>query len=328
MERTFECIFGENSTQRAELTLSAVVACCRGCREQILFYWWVIATKPVSLTRRSTPTPSGAKVQFAVVGKSISGRLTALLLVMVTLLAAAPAHADYPVAPDVVVFCEPTLQHALINAAALWRSESGVKARIFTAPTTALLLAEIAHHARDDVIIGEGDANAAAAKTQQLIKPDSLRLLGRNGLVIAALAGTAAAAGGGDSLAAIAGKDPVAIVDPWAATAGADSKQALQSLGLWEKVGAKSIGVVGTADAAFLLSQGKARLAIVYATDVAANPAFTIVERLPASSYPPVVYWVAETTHALSPNAAKFIAFLTSATARDRLRADGIEVSP
>ena len=78
---------------------------------------------------------------------------------------------------------------------------------------------------------------------------------------------------GGDRLASVAGKETVAIVDPWAAAAGADSKQALQSLGVWEKVSAKSIGVVGTADAAFLLSQGKARLAIVYATDVAANPA-------------------------------------------------------
>lgn len=259
--------------------------------------------------------------------KANGARLSALVLAMCCAVGL-PARADYPVAPDVVVFCEPTLQHAMTDIAALWRSESGVKARIFTAPTTALLLAEIAHHARDDVIIGEGDANADAAKTQQLIKPDSLHPLGRNSLVVAALSGSAAAADGGDSLATIAGKEPITLVDPWAATAGADSKQALQSLGLWEKVTAKSIGVVGTADAAFLLSQSKARLAIVYATDVAANPGFTIVERLPTSSYSPVVYWVAEATHALSPNAAKFIAFLTSAAAQDRLRADGVEVSP
>jgi molybdate transport system substrate-binding protein len=249
-------------------------------------------------------------------------------LLLVTFVTAAPAHADYPVAPDVVVFCEPTLQHAMTDIAALWRSESGVKARIFAAPTTALLLAEIAHHARDDVVIGEGDANAAAAQNQQLVKPDSLHPLGRNHLVIAARSGSAGAADGGDSLAAIAGKETVAIVDPWAAAAGADSKQALQSLGLWQKVSANAIGVVGTADAAYLLGQGKARLAIVYATDVVANPALTVVEKLPTSSYPPVVYWVAEATHALSPNAAKFIAFLTGAAARDRLRAGGIEVSP
>jgi ABC-type molybdate transport system substrate-binding protein len=159
-------------------------------------------------------------------------------LLLVTSLGAAPAHADYPVAPDVVVFCEPTLQHAMTNIAALWRAESGIKVRIFTAPTTPLLLAGIAHHARDDVVIGEGDANADAAKTQQLIKPDSLHPLGRNHLVIAASSGSAAVADGSDSLSAIAGKETVAIVDPWAAAAGADSNQALQSLGLWQKVSA------------------------------------------------------------------------------------------
>jgi molybdate transport system substrate-binding protein len=250
------------------------------------------------------------------------------LLVLAGLGAAGPARADYPVAPDVVVFCEPTLQHALSDLGGLWRSETGIKTRVFTAPTTALLLAEIAHGARDDVVIGEGDANAAAAKNQQLIKPDSLHPLGRNRLVIAALSSTAATADSGDSLASIAGKETVAIVDPWAAAAGADSKQALQSLGLWQKVSAKAVGVVGTADAAYLLTQGKVRLAVVYATDVAANPAFTIVQKLPEASYSPVVYWVAETAHALSPNTAKFTEFLRSSAARDRLRADGLEVSP
>jgi molybdate transport system substrate-binding protein len=239
---------------------------------------------------------------------------------LVTVLTAAPAHGNYPVAPDVVVFCEPTLQRAVNNAGALWRSQSGVKIRLFTAPTTPRLLAEITRQVRDDVVIGEGDANATAAKTQQLIRPDSLRPLGRNHLLIAAVSG-------GDRLASVAGKETVAIVDPWAAAASADSKQALQSLRVWEKVSAKSIGVVGTADAAFLPSQGKARLAIVYATDFAANPAFTVVGRLP-TSYPPVVYWVAEARHALSPNAAKFIAFLTSTTAQARLRTDGLEVAP
>jgi molybdate transport system substrate-binding protein len=258
----------------------------------------------------------------------ITGAGPVSLVLALVLGTASPGRAAYPVAPDVVVFCEPTLRHALTDVAGLWRSQSGIKVRIFTAPTTALLLAQIARRARDDIVIGEGDANAATAKNQQLIKPDSVHPLGLNQLVIAALSSNAAAANGGDSLAAIAGKKTVAIVDPWAAVAGADSKQALQSLGLWQKVSANSIGVIGTADAAYLLAEGKARLAIIYGTDVAGDTAFTTVERLPAASYPPVVYWVAETAHALSPNAAKLIAFLSSAAARDRLRADGLELLP
>jgi molybdate transport system substrate-binding protein len=243
-----------------------------------------------------------------------------------------PALADYPVAPDVVVFCEPALLHAITDVGALWHSETGIHVRVFTAPSWALL-GQIAHHARDDVLIGEGDANADAAAKQQLIKSDTLRNVWRNRLVVAALDGNVVDAGAGapaagGRLAAIAGKQAIAIVDPWAAVAGADSEKALQKLGLWPAVSSKSIGVVGTADAAYLLTQGKVQLAIVYATDVAANPGFMIAEQLPADGYPPIVYWIAETAHALSPNSAKFIDFLRTGEAEQRLRADGLEISP
>jgi molybdate transport system substrate-binding protein len=239
-------------------------------------------------------------------------------------------QADYPVAPDVVLFCEPTLQHAVTDVAALWRSETGIRVRVFTSPTSALL-AQIAHRARDDVVIGEGDANAVAAARQNLVKPATVQRVARNRLVVAALGGGADGAGSPSAagkLAAIAGKEPIAIVDPWAAAAGDDSRKALQSLGLWQAVSAKSIGVVGTADASYLLAQRKVPLAVIYATDVAANPGFKITDRFPAASYPPVVYWIAQTQHALSPNSAKFIEFLHSSEAQQQLRADGLEISP
>ncbi|HUC70762.1 MAG TPA: molybdate ABC transporter substrate-binding protein [Stellaceae bacterium] len=248
------------------------------------------------------------------------------------------AYADYPVAPDVVLFCEPTLRHAVADVAALWQKQTDVPVRVFTSPTSAMLQ-QIAHHARDDVIIGEGEAAAATASAHQLIKRETLRHLWRNELVVAARgvdvekasAGEKASTGppgGTGKLAALAGKAPIAIVDPWAATAGADSEKALQSLGLWQAVGENSTGVVDTEDASFLLTQAKVQLAIVYATDVASNSALAVADRLPAASYPPIVYWVAQTEHALSPNAAKFIAFLRSANAQQRVRADGLEVLP
>ena len=269
-------------------------------------------------------------------GDTSSGRaigcLSFLALgLMAGLAAIEPARADYPVAPDVVVFCEPTLRHAVADVGALWHAETGIHVRVFTAPTWALL-GQIAHHARDDVLIGEGDANAEAAEKQQSVKSDTLQRLWRNQLVVAGLDGNTGDAGAGSlsasGLASIAGKEPIAIVDPWAAVAGADSQKALQSLGLWQAARAKSVGVIGTADASYLLARGRVRLAVIYATDVAANQAFTIAERLPAASYPAVVYWVAITEHALSPNAAKFVAYLRGAPIQQRLRADGLEISP
>ena len=109
-------------------------------------------------------------------------------LLLVTLLAASPAHADYPVAPDVVVFCEPTLQHAVADIGALWRARTGIKVRVFTSPTPALLQ-QIAHHARDDVVIGEGDAEADGAADQHLIKKETVQRIWSNHLIAALLSG-------------------------------------------------------------------------------------------------------------------------------------------
>lgn len=262
---------------------------------------------------------------------SVAG-ITGLVLTL-SLGMASPVRAGYAVAPDVVVFCPPTLRHAVSDVGALWRQQTGVPVRVFTSPTEALLQ-QIAHHARDDVLIGEGDGEARAATGQNLVQPETLKKLWRNQLVVAELgpnsghAGSNSPAAAGGNLAGLAGRAPIAIVDPWAATAGAESKTALQSLGLWQAVSSKSLGVVGTADASFLLAQGKVKLAIVYETDVAADPDFSITDRLPAADSQPIVYWVALTEHALSPNAARFVAFLDEAPARQRLRADGLEVLP
>jgi molybdate transport system substrate-binding protein len=246
--------------------------------------------------------------------------------------ASTPAYASYPVAPDVVVFCEPTLQRAVSDVGALWRQQTGVPVRIFTSSTPAML-EQIAHHARDDVIIGEGDGESRAATERHLIKPETLQKLGRNRLVVAArtdglIAAAQTSPTAAERLAAVAGKATFAIVDPWVAVAGADGKAALQSLGLWQAVESKSVGVTGTADAVFLLAQRKARLAIVYATDVAGNPDLTIAATLPESGYPPITYWGALPAYSLSPNAAKFLAILHEPQAQRRLRAAGLEISP
>jgi len=244
------------------------------------------------------------------------------------LLAAAPARAQYVVAPDVVVFCEPTLRHAIEDIGALWREETGVHARIFTSPTWAEL-EQVAHHARADVIVGEGDAMAASAVARGLIKPETLRRLWRNRLVAATTAAAKAkAAPAALDLAALAGKETIALEDPPTSVAGAEGKKALEALGLWAAASSKSIGVVDTADAAYLLRHNEVPLAVVYATDVAADPDFSITDQLPPANDEPIVYWVAEAHNALSANSEKFASFLGTPAAAARAKEDGLEVLP
>ena len=92
---------------------------------------------------------------------------------------------------------------------------------------------------------------------------------------------------------------------------------------------AKSVGVVGTADAAYLLSHGDVKLAVLYATDVMDHPEFSVTDTLPvAAAEQPIVYWAAQTQRALSPNATKFLEFLGRNDIRARGRDAGLEMLP
>jgi molybdate transport system substrate-binding protein len=252
--------------------------------------------------------------------------LSALMLLAAA--TTAPVRAEYVIAPDVVVFCEPTLQHAVADAARLWRRQTGIPVRIFSAPT-ALLLEEISHHIRSDLVIAEGEDTAALAVQRKLIKPETRIGAWRNRLMVARRDAVSEplAPLTPRALAALFGTAPIAIVDAPVARAGRDSRKALETLGLWDAVQGQTVGVVDTADASFLLADGKVRFAIVYATDLAANPDFS-GGSLPDDAYQPILYWMAETSTLLSPNAVEFAAFLRQPPAQQRLRADGLEILP
>jgi hypothetical protein len=100
-------------------------------------------------------------------------------------------------------------------------------------------------------------------------------------------------------------------------------------LGLWDTISAKSIGVVGTADAAYLLSKGDVKLAVLYATDVTGHPEFCCYRHACAAAEQPIVYWAAQTQHALSPNASKIPRLPGPADRRGHAGGDvGLEVLP
>ena len=88
------------------------------------------------------------------------------------------------------------------------------------------------------------------------------------------------------------------------------------------------MGVVDTADAAYLLKTGKVRLARPLRDGRRCRSGLRRHRQLPAASYGPIVYWAAETHHAMSPNVAEFVAFLRQPEAQERIKADGLEVLP
>jgi molybdate transport system substrate-binding protein len=282
------------------------------------------ATIPVCYWTTASGSPPEADMTICPVEHRswISG-LGLLILILLAAANISPARADYIVAPDVVVFCEPAVRHAIADVALLWRRQTGVPVRVFTSPTP-LLLEQLSHRIRSDLIVGESDAMAAAAVRRRLVKEIPFRAW-RNRLVVAEPATGPQPA---RDLATLIKTGPIALVDAPMAAAGVDSRKALQTLGLWDAAQGHSVGVAGTDDAIFLLVGGKARLAVIDATDLAANPGLHLAGSFPDDSYPPIIYWIAQTTAVLSPNAEKFESFLRQPEAQERLRADGLEVLP
>lgn len=106
----------------------------------------------------------------------------------------------------------------------------------------------------------------------------------------------------------------VAIGDPESVPAGQYAKEALTSLGLWDKVSAKSSFGTNVTEVLNWVAESSADCGIVYATDAATTEKVKIVAEAPADSLEtPVLYPVAMTKDAPNAEAAKaFYEFILS----------------
>jgi molybdate transport system substrate-binding protein len=234
---------------------------------------------------------------------SLSLRAVAALLLGWLTLATASAQ-------DVVAYCDPTLAHVLRGAGAMFERESGASVYVFSAPPS-LMLAQIAHHVQNDVLV-TGTSWMDQAEQGQLIQPDSRVGAWQVRLVIARRVGTAPS------------NDAFAITD---ATPGStiDGPAVLAALGLKP---AHLLGGVDVRDVAFFLETGAASQGILYQTDVAADPRLEVVRPIGADVAPPTRYVAAINRMSHNPNARRFLDFLTTPQATTLLRAGGLEPVP
>ncbi len=235
----------------------------------------------------------------------------------IAVLAAGPARAEFSTAPDVVVYCEPALRHAIEHAGALFRAQTHVPVRVFAAPGP-LNLAQLARGVRDDVLIARAAEMDEAAR-QDLIDPAS-RIDGwHNRLVLAVRGGPVHAA----TVDELLNGGTVAVTDP-TVVSGLDGFAVIAKLGKADSV----TGAGDTIDVAFLIGSGSARLGLVYLTEVRTDPALSVGWQIPPEIAPPVAFAAALNRHALSQNSRMFLDFLHHADAMAQLHADGLEPTP
>ncbi len=114
------------------------------------------------------------------------------------------------------------------------------------------------------------------------------------------------------ALADLGEGEKLSVADPDHVPAGIYAKEALKSLGIWEKVRSKLVRQSNVKGALVLVSHQEAPLGIVYRTDALSEPKVRIVASFPQKSHTPITYVMARVGKMSSPQVQGFAEFLKS----------------
>jgi molybdate transport system substrate-binding protein len=237
---------------------------------------------------------------------------------------AAALMATPAAAQEVMVFAAASLKNALDAVSAAWQAETGKRATISYAASSALAK-QIEQGAPADVFVSADLDWMAYLADRGLIRDGTeVRLLGNRIVLVAPADSTAAAEiAPGFDLAGLLGDGRLAMANVDAVPAGRYGKAALEALGAWASVEDRVAQAENVRAALALVSTGEAPLGIVYQTDAAADPGVRVLGIFPDDAHPPIVYPAAETAESDSPDAGAFLAFLQTRTAADLFEAQG-----
>jgi molybdate transport system substrate-binding protein len=218
---------------------------------------------------------------------------------------------------SITVFAAASMKNALDEVDALFTKQSGIKIVASYAASSALMK-QIEQGAPADVFLSADIDWMDYGVKHNLINTDTRQDLLGNRLVLIApkdsKIGDVTIAPGFD-LAGLAGSGRIATGDVRAVPAGLYAKAALEKLGIWSSVEPKLAMAENVRAALVLVARGEAPLGIVYETDAKIDPGVKIIGVFPEDSHPPIVYPVAMTKNA-KPEAAQYLAFLTTPAAK------------
>ncbi len=257
-------------------------------------------------------------------------KLAALALIVTiagSMFASAVAQEASPNAKPVVIFAAASMKTALDAVAEAWVAAGG-KAPSIVYGSSAVLAKQIEQGAPADVFISADLNWMDYLDKAKLLRPATRRNLLGNALVLIEPADSSVdlKIGPGFDLAGATGDGKIAVCTIDSCPGGVYAKQALQTLGIWDKVEPKLAQADNIRNALNLVSRGEAHFGIVYATDAMAEPKVKVIGAFPESSHSPIVYPVAIVADSKNPDASWFVAFLASQAATKILLAQGFSI--
>ena len=226
-----------------------------------------------------------------------------------------------------VVFAAASLKDALDAVNAKWKEESGKKATISYAASSALAK-QMEQGAPADIFVSADEDWMDYLATGKLIKPETRFDLVGNKLVLIAPKDSklTATIGSGFPLASLLGDGHLAMADTASVPAGKYGKAALEKLGVWDAVKNRIAQAENVRAALSLVSRGEAPLGIVYATDAKADPKVKVLDVFPESTHAPILYPIAITASSTNKEAPAFLSYLKTAAAQSVFETQGFKV--
>jgi molybdate transport system substrate-binding protein len=227
----------------------------------------------------------------------------------------------------IVVFAAASLKNALDAVNAAWGKGTGKKASISYAASSALAR-QIEQGAPAQMFISADLDWMDYLANKNLIKPETRsNLLGNRVVLIAPKDRARAIDIKPDvDLAKVLGDGRLAIANVDTVPAGRYGKAALEKLDVWASVSAKVAQAENVRAALLLVSRGEAPAGIVYQTDAASDPRVSIIGAFPEDAHPPIIYPIALTSTAASPDAAALLAYIRSDKAKPMFEVHGFTV--
>jgi molybdate transport system substrate-binding protein len=249
-------------------------------------------------------------------------RIRLALVLIAVICSLAPAVAAEP--SSITVFAAASLKNALDAVDVAFTAQAGIHVTASYAASSALMK-QIENGAPADVFFS-ADTDWMDYGAQRKLVDTSTRvdLLGNRLVLIAPKESSidAVTIAPGFDLAGLAGNGRIVTGDVRSVPVGRYAKAALEKLGAWDKARAKFAMTENVRAALTLVARGEAALGIVYATDAKVEPNVKVVGVFPSDATPPIVYPVALTPRAW-PQAAQYLSFLRSPTARAIFEAHG-----
>ncbi len=253
--------------------------------------------------------------------------LTAVAMLAVGILVAAPTAHGRAEEKPVTIFAAASLKNALDDVAQRWVA-GGHSKPVISYAASGPLAKQIEAGAPADIFISADLDWMDYVQTKHLIDPASrVTLLGNKLVLVAPKEATATIAlKPGVDFGGFIGNGRLAIGQPQSVPAGKYAQAALTKLGLWDQVKDKLAPADSVRSALFLVARGETVAGIVYQTDAASEPGVKIIATFPADSHPPILYPVARIAASANADAASFLSFLQSDTARPAFEKQGFDV--